>query len=93
TCIDAVNNLVADADMLSEAAHEGRISTRANPERHYGEFRKVIEGVNQTLDMIVAPIATVKEAVETITTAANEISSGNNDLSSRTEQQASSLEE
>jgi methyl-accepting chemotaxis protein len=93
TCIDAINKLVADASMLSEAAHEGRISTRADAGQHHGEFRKIVEGVNQTLDMIVGPIAAVKEAVEMITTAANEISTGNNDLSSRTEQQASSLEE
>jgi methyl-accepting chemotaxis protein len=93
TCIDAINKLVADASMLSEAAHEGRISTRADASQHQGEFRKIVEGVNQTLDMIVGPIAAVKEAVEMITTAANEISTGNNDLSSRTEQQASSLEE
>ena len=93
TCVDAVNNLVADAYMLSEAAREGRVTTRADASQHQGDFRKVVEGVNNTLDMIVAPIMAVKEAVETITTAANEISTGNNDLSSRTEQQASSLEE
>ena len=57
-----------------------------------GDFRKVIEGVNATLETIVTPIIAVTEAVETINTAANEISSGNNDLSVRTEQQASSLQ-
>jgi PAS domain S-box-containing protein len=93
TCVDAVNKLVADTNMLSDAANEGRIETRADVTQHQGDFRKVIEGVNNTLDLIVSPIIAVKEAVETITTAANEISTGNNDLSSRTEQQASSLEE
>jgi methyl-accepting chemotaxis protein len=93
TCIEAVNRLVSDANMLAAAAAEGHITTRADASQHQGDFRKVVEGVNATLETIVAPIATVKEAVETITTAANEISSGNSDLSSRTEQQASSLEE
>jgi methyl-accepting chemotaxis protein len=93
TCIDAVNRLVSDANMLADAAREGRISTRADVTQHQGNFRQVVEGVNQTLDMIVAPIAAVKQAVETITTAAGEISTGNSDLSARTEQQASSLEE
>ncbi|HEY0563450.1 MAG TPA: methyl-accepting chemotaxis protein [Methylophilus sp.] len=93
TCVDAVNRLVSDANMLADAAKEGRVTTRANAELHQGDFRQIVEGVNQTLDMIVGPIAAVKEAVDTITTAANEISSGNNDLSSRTEQQASSLEQ
>ncbi|WP_019882306.1 methyl-accepting chemotaxis protein [Methylophilus sp. 42] len=93
TCIDAVNMLVADADQLTEAAKEGRITVRADVDKHNGDFRKIIEGVNNTLDMIVEPIIAVSEAVETITTAANEISSGNSDLSARTEQQASSLEQ
>ncbi|MDP8566989.1 methyl-accepting chemotaxis protein [Methylophilus aquaticus] len=93
TCIEAVNILVTDAEYLTEAAREGRISVRADASRHQGDFRKVVEGVNSTLDLIVEPIAAVSEAVETITTAANEISSGNADLSARTEQQASSLEE
>ena len=93
TCIDAVNRLVSDANMLADAARDGRISTRADVSKHQGNFRQVVEGVNQTLDMIVEPIAAVKLAVETITTAAGEISTGNSDLSARTEQQASSLEE
>jgi methyl-accepting chemotaxis protein len=82
-----------DAQMLADAAHEGRVSVRADASKHQGDYRKIVEGMNETLDMIVGPIAAVKEAIETITTAANEISTGNNDLSSRTEQQASSLEE
>jgi PAS domain S-box-containing protein len=93
TCIDAVNKLVSDANMLSEAAADGRVTVRADAAAHQGDFRKVVEGVNATLETIVAPIIIVKEAAETINTAAGEISSGNNDLSSRTEQQASSLEE
>lgn len=93
TCIDAVNRLVSDANMLSHAASEGRITTRADAIQHQGDFRKVVEGVNATLETIVGPIIAVKMAVETINTAAGEISSGNSDLSSRTEQQASTLEE
>jgi methyl-accepting chemotaxis protein len=90
------SNLMAlsrDAEMLADAAREGRVTVRADGSQHQGDFGKIIDGVNETLDMIVGPILKVKEAIETITTAANEISTGNNDLSSRTEQQASSLEE
>jgi methyl-accepting chemotaxis protein len=93
TCIDAVNKLVSDANMLAEAAADGRVMARADANVHQGDFRKIVEGVNSTLETIVAPIILVKEAAETINTAAGEIASGNNDLSTRTEQQASSLEE
>ncbi|MDI1361578.1 methyl-accepting chemotaxis protein [Methylotenera sp.] len=93
TCIRAINNLVIDANLLAEAAADGRVTVRADATKHQGDFRKVVEGVNATLETIVTPIIAVKEAIETITTAANEIATGNNDLSQRTEQQASSLEE
>lgn len=82
-----------DAQMLAAAAREGRVTVRADATRHHGDFRKIIEGVNETLEMIVTPIVTVKAAAETINTAAKEIAQGNTDLSQRTEEQASSLEE
>lgn len=93
TCFAAINHLVVDVNSLSEAASEGRISARADATQHQGDFRKIVEGVNATLETIVEPIMAVKMAVETINAAAGEISSGNSDLSSRTEQQASTLEE
>ena len=93
TCIKAVNALVQDTGMLTDAAREGRVYVRADADKHQGDFRRIVEGVNETLEMIVGPIVTVKEAAETINTAAREISNGNTDLSQRTEEQASSLEE
>lgn len=93
TCIDAVNRLVGDAAMLADAAAEGRVTVRANVDLHQGDFRKIVEGVNATLETIVKPIMVVKQSAETINTATKEIAQGNTDLSQRTEEQASSLEE
>ena len=92
TCIESINALVNDVQMLASAANEGRVSVRADASAHSGDFRKIVAGVNETLEMIVGPIATVKVAVETISTAAKEIAQGNADLSRRTEEQAASLE-
>jgi len=92
TCIESINALVGDVQMLASAANDGRVSVRADASAHQGDFRKIVEGVNETLEMIVSPIATVKVAVETISTAAKEIAQGNADLSRRTEEQAASLE-
>lgn len=60
TCIDAVNLLVSDANMLTVAAYEGRLETRADAARHQGDFRKIVEGVNSTLDTVIAPIQEVQ---------------------------------
>ncbi len=52
-CIDAVGMLVSDTKMLSDAAIAGDLMKRADAEKHQGDFRKVIEGVNGTLDTVV----------------------------------------
>jgi methyl-accepting chemotaxis protein len=53
-CIDAVNALVGDANMLAKAAMEGRLNTRADASKHQGDFRKVVTGVNSTIERLVA---------------------------------------
>ena len=53
TCIDAVRGMIADVDLLSKAAQEGRIAQRADASRHRGDFRSIVAGVNATLDSVV----------------------------------------
>jgi PAS domain S-box-containing protein len=53
-CIEAVSGLVQDTGALSRATAEGMLSSRADPSRYRGDFRKVIEGVNATLDAMLA---------------------------------------
>ncbi|WP_300736643.1 methyl-accepting chemotaxis protein [Trichlorobacter sp.] len=65
-CIDAVNALVADANMLSDAAVAGKLATRANAARHHGDFQKIVEGVNQTLDAVIGPLNVAAEYVDRI---------------------------
>jgi methyl-accepting chemotaxis protein len=66
TCIDAVNSLVADANMLSVAAVEGKLATRADAAKHGGDFRKIVDGVNQTLDAVIDPLNVAAEYVDKI---------------------------
>jgi methyl-accepting chemotaxis protein len=54
--IAAINNLTSDADMLTQAAIEGKLSTRVDVSKHQGDYRKIVEGVNNTLDAVTKPI-------------------------------------
>ncbi len=65
-CIAAVRALVEDAATLAQAAVAGRLATRADASRHQGDFRKVIQGVNDTLDAVVTPLQAAAEAVDAI---------------------------
>jgi methyl-accepting chemotaxis protein len=64
TCIDAIGALVADANLLVEAAVAGKLTTRADATKHGGDFRKIVEGVNATLDAVIGPLQDVGQVLE-----------------------------
>lgn len=65
-CIDSINALVQDAGMLAKAAKNGQLDTRADASRHGGDFRVIIEGVNDTLDNVIGPLNVAAEYVDRI---------------------------
>ncbi|WP_296560902.1 methyl-accepting chemotaxis protein [uncultured Acetobacterium sp.] len=56
TLIDAVNALFEDTEMLKSAGIEGRLDIRADAGKHDGDFARIIEGINDTLDAMVGPL-------------------------------------
>ena len=66
SCINAVKALVADANALEFAAVEGKLATRADATKHQGDFRKIVEGVNNTLDAVIGPLNVAAEYVDRI---------------------------
>ena len=73
-CIDNVNALVSDAALLSQAAVEGKLSTRADAAKHGGDFRKIVEGVNHTLDAVIGPLNVAARYVDDISHGLGEAS-------------------
>ncbi|WP_295464472.1 methyl-accepting chemotaxis protein [uncultured Pseudomonas sp.] len=51
-----IQRLVEDANQLSQAAMAGRLDSRADASAHQGDFRRIVAGINGTLDAIVAPV-------------------------------------
>jgi methyl-accepting chemotaxis protein len=64
--VTAVNALVADTCMLSNAAVEGKLATRADISKHQGDFRKITQGVNETLDAVIGPLNVAAKYVDQI---------------------------
>ena len=48
--------LIVDAEMLASAAVDGKLKTRADTTRHQGDYQKIVQGVNNTLDSVIGPI-------------------------------------
>jgi methyl-accepting chemotaxis protein len=48
--------LIADTDALIQAAIDGKLATRADAAKHFGDFRRIVEGINRTLDAVIGPL-------------------------------------
>jgi methyl-accepting chemotaxis protein len=55
--------LIADTDKLVRAAIAGELDTRADTSRHRGDFRKIVQGINDTLDAVIEPVNEVMEVL------------------------------
>ena len=51
-----IAGVVTDADGLVKAALDGKLSMRADAGKHQGEYRKIVEGLNNTLEAVVGPL-------------------------------------
>ncbi len=61
--IQSVQNQIKS---LTEAAIDGKLKTRANPEDTNFEFREIVVGINQTLDALILPLNVTAEYVDRI---------------------------
>jgi methyl-accepting chemotaxis protein len=62
--MEAIEALTGDVDALAEASINGKLSTRADAAKHQGQYRKVVEGVNATLDAILMPIKEASDCLQ-----------------------------
>ncbi|SDI44923.1 HAMP domain-containing methyl-accepting chemotaxis protein [Propionivibrio dicarboxylicus] len=61
-----IGTLVEDANALSTSARQGALEARADAAKHQGEFRAIIDGINATMDAVVAPINEVREVMAAV---------------------------
>jgi methyl-accepting chemotaxis protein len=71
--IENIAMLVEETDKMAETAIKGNLNNRGDVSRFPGEYAKVIEGFNHTLDAVIAP---VKEASRVL----KELSQGKLDI-------------
>jgi len=52
----ALQSMAGDVNGLVKAAVEGKLATRADASKHQGDYRKIVQGVNETLEAVIAPV-------------------------------------
>jgi hypothetical protein len=64
--IETIRALIFEVGMLSQAAIQGRLSTRGYSEAFSGGFKEVVDGMNETMDAVVNPLNMAADYVEKI---------------------------
>jgi len=54
--VTMMSDLLAQTDIIIQAAADGELDTRANAELFVGGWKQLISGVNQTLDGVIGPV-------------------------------------
>ena len=83
-----INALVADTAALAKAAAEGRVGTRADATKHQGDYRKIVEGVNQTLEAIVEPLKVTAQNASTLASSSEELTAVSQQMAGNAEETA-----
>ncbi|MGE5417285.1 MAG: methyl-accepting chemotaxis protein [Acidobacteriota bacterium] len=65
-CMENIELLIKDTTMLSKAAVDGRLDTRADSTKHQGEYGRIVQGINDTLDAVIGPLNVAAEYVDRI---------------------------
>jgi methyl-accepting chemotaxis protein len=66
TCIAAIGSLVRDVEHLSAAAVDGRLSVRADPSKHRGDYAQIVAGINHTLDSLLQPVHEAAQVLQKV---------------------------
>jgi methyl-accepting chemotaxis protein len=69
----SIEALVVDTSTLAGAAAIGKFDIRADATKHHGDYRKIIEGVNQTLNEMAAPLKVTSENASALAAASEEL--------------------
>lgn len=83
-----ISAVVEDTNMLAAAAIDGRVGKRADPNKHRGDYRKIIEGVNQTLEAVAAPLKATAESASSLSSSSEELTAVSQQMASNAEETA-----
>ena len=54
--LDSLNSLISDIKELTKSAVQGNLSSRINTDKHQGDYKSIVQGINNTIDEIIMPI-------------------------------------
>ncbi|MFY9852436.1 MAG: protoglobin domain-containing protein, partial [Terracidiphilus sp.] len=83
-----LRSLIVDTELLVKAAKDGRLGTRVDAQKHRGDFRRIVEGINKTLETIVDPIKVMAENAHTLASSSEELTATSQQMAGNAEETA-----
>ena len=90
---DVLRMMLQETSRLVLAAKDGQLDQRADAEAFEGEYRRLVQGINDTLDAVLAPIDEASGVLVQLASASEEITSSAQSVAKGAAEQAASLEE
>ncbi len=83
-----IEALISDTDTLAKAAAEGNLGARADASRHRGDYRKIIEGINKTLETVVEPLKATAQSAMALASSSEEMAAVSQQMAGNAEETA-----
>lgn len=93
TCIHAVNDLVGNMHVLSDAVSRGDLTVRADTDGLDGDFEKIAADANIIVGLLHDSITQVSHATSQVSVASEEIARSSQSVAHGASQQAAALQE
>ncbi len=59
-------NIISDFNVITQATTEGKLATRVDATKYKGDFYKIVQGINLSLDAVVKPLTIAAAYIERI---------------------------
>lgn len=83
-----LKGLIADTEMLVQAAAAGQLGRRADASKHPGDFCKIVDGINQTLERVVEPLKVTAQNATTLASSSEELTNVSQQMAGNAEETA-----
>ncbi len=83
-----LKQVAADTVMLAEAAAAGKLNVRADASKHQGDYRKIVDGINKTLEAVVEPLKVTAHNATALASSSEELTAVSQQMAGNAEETA-----
>ena len=83
-----LKRVAADTLMLADAASQGKLNVRADAAQHKGDYRKIVDGINATLEAVVEPLRITAHNATALASSSEELTAVSQQMAGNAEETA-----